>query len=87
LDQGICEFDELSHEGCQGDFWGFSGGDHGLIFVFEVWVETGGDEGGHVEGIAKVFAPALNEGLATPFAGLACHGRKAGQAYAASLTH
>jgi hypothetical protein len=44
LDQGVCGDDEFSHDGGDGDFGGFSGGDELLVLCFEVGIEAGGDE-------------------------------------------
>ena len=35
FDQNVCQFDELSHQGNDGDFCGFSGGSEGLILRLE----------------------------------------------------
>jgi len=61
LVEGVCQFDEPSYKGGQGDLCGFTGLDHGLVFLLEVWVEAGRHKRGHVECIAQELASALNE--------------------------
>jgi hypothetical protein len=46
--------------------------DHGLVSL-SLGVVTGGDERGHIQRIAKEFTSALDEGGATPLAGLSGH--------------
>lgn len=68
--QGVCDDDELSHDGGDGDFRGFSGGDELLIFGFQVRIEASSDEGGHVKRLTDVGSPSADEALAFPLAGL-----------------
>jgi len=58
LDQRIGGFKELSHDCDDGDFGGFPGLAERGVFNLEVGVETHGNQGWHVEGIAQRFAPA-----------------------------
>ena len=58
LDQRIGGFKELSHDCDDGDFGGFPGLAERGVFSLEVGVETHGNQGWHVEGIAQRFAPA-----------------------------
>ena len=69
---------QLSHDCDDGDFGGLSSFAERGVFNLEVGVETHGNQGWHVEGIAQGFAPA--ERLAFPLAGLTAVGDKAGQA-------
>ena len=58
LDQRIGGFKELSHDCDDGDFGGLSSFAERGVFNLEVGVETHGNQGWHVEGIAQRFAPA-----------------------------
>ena len=60
----VGEDDELSHDGCDGDFGRLSGGDEGLILGFYVGVEADGDQCGHVEGLPEMGASGADEALA-----------------------
>jgi hypothetical protein len=64
-DECVGHFDQLSHEGRENDSGGLSGLDHGLVFLPQIRVVSGGDERGHVERISQELAPALDERLAT----------------------
>lgn len=79
FEQGIGGDDELTHNGGDGDFGGFAGGDELLVFGLEVWIEAGGDQSRHVEGLADVGPATANETLAFPLAGLAGDRGKAGR--------
>jgi hypothetical protein len=58
LQEGVCEDDKLSHDSGQGDFRWLSGFDEVRVFGLHVGIQAGGDEGGHVEGLADVGATA-----------------------------
>jgi hypothetical protein len=73
LDESICQFDNLAHQAGQRDFGWFSSLDHGLVFCRQVGAEARCDENWHLERIAQVFSPSLDEGVSTPFSGLSCH--------------
>ena len=66
LDEGICNLDELTHDCDGGDLCGFSGLDHGLVFDCHVGIEACCDESRHIERIAQMLTPTLDEGLAFP---------------------
>ena len=94
FDECVCQFDELSHEGGEGDFGGFSGSPELVLDRLEVRVEAHGDKGWHVERVAQVFASALecrgsendpgdrfpDARLAVPFSRLARHRCQTGEA-------
>ena len=94
FDEGICQFDKLSHEGGECDLGGFSGSPEFVVDCPEVRVEAHGDKGWHVERVAQVFASALecrgsekdpgdrfpDARLAIPLSGLARHGCQTGEA-------
>ena len=61
LDEGVGEFDELSHQRSDGDLWRLSCFDHGLVFSLKVGVVSHRDQGRHVEGIPNYFTAPLNE--------------------------
>ena len=69
--EGVCEDDELSHVCSQGDFSLFSYGDDAVIEGSEGQVEAGGGDGGHVEGLADMDAPALDVAAAAALAAVA----------------
>ncbi|PPB79836.1 hypothetical protein LV82_02629 [Albidovulum inexpectatum] len=52
LDECVCGFDQLAHEGHKGDLGGFSGSAERGVFGPEIRVEAHGDESGHVERVA-----------------------------------
>ena len=79
FDEGVCQLDELSHKGCEGDFGGFSGTPKFVADRLEVRVEAHRDESRHVERVAQVFASALDECLAVPLSGLARHRCQTGE--------
>ncbi len=74
FEQSVGGDDELSHDGSDGDFCGFSGPDELLVLGLEVWVEARCDEGWHVECLPYVGSPPSNEALAFPLTGLARDG-------------
>jgi hypothetical protein len=61
LEESVCEDEEFSHDCGQGDFCGLSELDEVLVFGLHVRIESGSDEGWHVEGLADVGTAALNE--------------------------
>ena len=61
FDQGVCEFYELSHYGCESDLFRLVLVDHGFVFVAHVRVVFGRDKSRHVERIAQRFC--VNEQL------------------------
>ena len=65
FEQGICEYNELSHGGCYGDLCGFSCGDEILVFCCHVRIEPACDKGRHEERITEIFPPADDPGLST----------------------
>ena len=48
-DEGIYENDEFSHNDGDGEYDWLSGADTSDLFCFEIGIEAGCDEGGHVE--------------------------------------
>ena len=76
----VCEDDEFSHDCCDGDLWHFTSGDESVIRGFEIGVEPGGYEGGHVECLTDVGASSVDERPAGTFTGLSHDGGCAGQA-------
>ena len=77
FDAGVGEDDELSHDGGDGLLRGLSGRDELFVLGFEVRIEAHGDESRHGEGLTHMPAPAVDEGLARPCAGLSRSGRRA----------
>jgi len=58
LDEGVCEHDELSHDGRQGKFFGLSGGEEALVEAFEMGIEARRRMGCHVDAGAHGLAAA-----------------------------
>ena len=66
LDERIGGFDQLAHEGHDGDLGGFSGFAQRGVFGLQVRIEAHGDEGGHIERVAQGLSPAADEGFPLP---------------------
>ena len=47
-DEGVCEDDELSHDGGEGDFGLFAVCEEAVVEGLERWIEAGGGDRGHV---------------------------------------
>jgi hypothetical protein len=75
----VCGFDELSHDGDDGDLGRFSGVAQALGEGFEARVEALGGDGGQVEHVARASPSAADEGLALPLSRLSIEGRYAEQ--------
>lgn len=76
-DEGVCENEELSHDCGEGDLGLFSACDHAIVEDLELWIASGGGEGGHVEGAPQIWAPALDVTGAGMFAAVAGNGSQA----------
>src|ERR1700683_5829708 len=59
-DEGVCEDDELSHNGDEGDFGRFAVYERAVVEGLERPVATRGGHRGHIEGAADVGASALD---------------------------
>ncbi len=60
MNEGVCENDEFSHDGGEGDFFLFAGCDESVIEDFEGRIVIAGGDGGHVEGAADMGASAFD---------------------------
>ena len=49
-DEGICQYDEFSHDGGESGLWLFPGGDEATIERLEIAVATRGGDGCHIDG-------------------------------------
>ncbi|MFU0507809.1 hypothetical protein ACLKMW_25075 [Pseudaminobacter sp. NGMCC 1.201702] len=65
-EQGVCQHDHFSHDGCDGDFRGFAGREELVIFRLEIGIEAHGDESRHVERLTDIGPAATHEGAASP---------------------
>ena len=79
-DEGVGEDEELSHDCDDGDFWGFTGRDHGLVFGLEFRVEADGAEGWHIEGASGSRASAADGSPAIGLAAVAGDGGETDEA-------
>jgi hypothetical protein len=70
-DEGVCEDDELSHDGGEGDFGLFAVCEETVVEGLERWIEAGGGDRGHVEGAADMGASALDVAGAAALAAVA----------------
>ena len=77
--ESICEEEELSHDDGDGHLRRFSNRDEGLVYGLKVRVDAGGDQGGHIEGLARIGSANTDEGAAFPSFGLLCDGSQPGQ--------
>ena len=75
----IHQHDQLPHDGCKGNFGGFSCGDEPLIKRFEQMIATAGRQGGHVESAAHFGSTTTYATLAGPLSTVAVIGAKPGQ--------
>lgn len=87
LDQCICKDDEISHDGCCGDFRGFPGGAHSFVCISQIFVEADGYEGRHIERPADTRLATTNESATCPCAGLARNGRYGASFVSAEIGH
>ncbi len=60
FDQGVGEFNEFPHDGCESDLLRFALFDHAPVFVAHIGVVFDRDESGHVERVAQLFSTTLN---------------------------
>ena len=63
--QTVRQDDKLSHYGCDGQFWRFSGGDHHLVFRAEFRIMLYANEGGHIERLSQMCSSTLYVSLAS----------------------
>ncbi len=73
----VGEDNELSHNGCDGDFRSFSGFFELVVLGLEIGIEADGDERRHVEGLPDDGPSASDEGTSGPSSGLPVDWRKA----------
>jgi hypothetical protein len=73
LDECICDDDELSHGGGDGDFGEFSVLAEVLVEGFDGGIDADGDDGSHVERAACGYPSALDVRLSAPFSAVAVH--------------
>src|SRR5271156_1377558 len=59
-DEGVCENCELSHNGCDGDFWLFPAGDETVVEGFQVRIVPSGAVGGHIESGSDIGPSAFD---------------------------
>ena len=76
---GVEDDEELSGDCDEGDFWGFSGFDHGLIGGLEAGAGSSSSESGHVESVAHALSSTADMARASELSGVTVEGGKAGQ--------
>ena len=77
LQEGVCEDDQLSHDGGERDLGRLTGVDELSVFCLHVRIEPGRNEGGHVDSLADRGSASPDEGASGPAAGLPGYRREA----------
>jgi hypothetical protein len=77
--KGICSYDELSHDSCDGELLAFPRRYQRFVFCLHVGIESGGDDGWQVDRSSQTGATTLDPFLALPFPRLPRDWRKTRQ--------
>ena len=79
LQESVCEDDQLSHDGCEGELGSLSCVGELVVLGLHVRIEAGRDEGWHVDGLADSGSASSDEAVSGPAAGLPGDWREAGE--------